>query len=40
MIARLLRSEDLEPAEKAMYDKAAKYRDFRRMLERKRASMP
>ncbi len=36
MVARLLRSEDLEPKEKAMYDKAAKYRDFRRMLEKEK----
>ncbi|MCX6569058.1 MAG: Gfo/Idh/MocA family oxidoreductase, partial [Candidatus Aminicenantes bacterium] len=36
MVANLLRSEDLEPAEKAMYDKAAKYRDFRRMLEKEK----
>jgi predicted dehydrogenase len=37
MIARLLRNEDLEPAEKVMYEKAAKYRDFRRMLEKEKA---
>jgi len=36
MVARLLRSEDLEPKEKAMYEKAAKYRDFRRMLEKEK----
>ena len=36
MIAKLLRSEDLEPAERAMYEKAAKYRDFRRMLEKEK----
>ena len=36
MIVRLLRSEELEPAEKAMYEKAAKYRDFRRMLEKEK----
>ncbi len=36
MVANLLRSEDLEPAEKAMYEKAAKYRDFRRMLEKEK----
>jgi len=35
-VARLLRRDDLEPAERAMYDKAAKYRDFRRMLEREK----
>jgi len=34
MVARLLRNDDLEPAEKAMYEKAAKFRDFRRMLEK------
>jgi len=36
MVANLLRSEDLESAEKAMYEKAAKYRDFRRMLEKEK----
>ncbi len=36
MVANLLRSEDLEPSEKAMYEKAAKYRDFRRMLEKEK----
>ncbi len=36
MIAKLLRSEELEPAERAMYEKAAKYRDFRRMLEKEK----
>jgi predicted dehydrogenase len=36
-MARLLRREDLEPNEKAMYEKAAKYRDFRRMLEKEKA---
>jgi len=35
-MARLLRRDDLEPNEKAMYDKAAKYRDFRRMLEKEK----
>ncbi|MCK7518570.1 MAG: hypothetical protein MZV64_13045 [Ignavibacteriales bacterium] len=35
-VARLLRRDDLEPNEKAMYDKAAKYRDFRRMLEKEK----
>jgi len=35
-MARLLRNEELEPAEKAMYEKAAKYRDFRRMLEKEK----
>ncbi len=35
-MARLLRSDELEPNEKAMYDKAAKYRDFRRMLEKEK----
>jgi len=36
MVAQLLHSEDLEPKEKAMYEKAAKYRDFRRMLEKEK----
>lgn len=36
MMANLLRSDRLEPEEKAMYEKAAKYRDFRRMLEREK----
>ena len=36
MVANLLRLEDLEPKEKAMYEKAAKYRDFRRMLEKEK----
>ena len=36
MMARLLNSDQLEPNEKAMYDKAAKYRDFRRMLEKEK----
>ena len=36
MVANLIRSEDLEPAEKAMYEKVAKYRDFRRMLEKEK----
>jgi predicted dehydrogenase len=35
-MARLLRSDRLEPAEKAMYEKAAKYRDFRRLLEKEK----
>ncbi|MCX6572737.1 MAG: Gfo/Idh/MocA family oxidoreductase, partial [Candidatus Aminicenantes bacterium] len=35
-MAKLLRSDELEPKEKAMYDKAAKYRDFRRMLEKEK----
>ncbi len=35
-MANLLRSDELEPNEKAMYDKAAKYRDFRRMLEKEK----
>ena len=35
-MARLLRNEELEPAEKAMYEKAAKYRDLRRMLEKEK----
>jgi hypothetical protein len=35
-VARLLRHDELEPNEKAMYDKAAKYRDFRRMLEKEK----
>jgi predicted dehydrogenase len=36
MMARLLRSDELEPKEKAMYEKAAKHRDFRRMLEKEK----
>jgi predicted dehydrogenase len=36
MVANLIRSADLEPAEKAMYEKATKYRDFRRMLEKEK----
>jgi len=36
MVAKLLRSEELEPKEKAMYEKAVKYRDFRRMLEKEK----
>ena len=36
MVANLLRSDRLEPNEKAMYEKAAKYRDFRRMLEKEK----
>jgi len=36
MMADLLRSERLEPGEKAMYEKAAKYRDFRRLLEKEK----
>ncbi len=35
-MAKLLRSDELEPKEKAMYEKAAKYRDFRRMLEKEK----
>jgi predicted dehydrogenase len=35
-MAKLLRHDELEPNEKAMYDKAAKYRDFRRMLEKEK----
>jgi predicted dehydrogenase len=35
-VARLVGSDRLEPNEKAMYDKAAKYRDFRRMLEKEK----
>jgi predicted dehydrogenase len=35
-VARLLRHDELEPNEKAMYEKAAKYRDFRRMLEKEK----
>jgi predicted dehydrogenase len=35
-MARLLRNEELEPAEKAMYEKAAKYRDWRRMFEKEK----
>jgi len=36
MMARLLRSDEVEPKEKAMYEKAAKYRDFRRLLEKEK----
>jgi predicted dehydrogenase len=36
MVAKLLRSDEVEPKEKAMYEKAAKYRDFRRMLEKEK----
>ena len=36
MISQLIRNEEVEPAEKAMYEKAAKYRDFRRMLEKEK----
>ena len=36
-IFRLLRSDELEPGEKDKYEKAAKYRDFRRMLEKEKA---
>ncbi|MEN6311396.1 MAG: Gfo/Idh/MocA family oxidoreductase [Acidobacteriota bacterium] len=35
-IANLFRVEDIEPKEKIMYEKAAKYRDFRRMLEKEK----
>jgi predicted dehydrogenase len=35
-MAKLLRSDELEPKEKAMYDKAAKYRDFRRLFEKEK----
>ena len=35
-MADLLRSDRLEPDEKAMYEKAAKYRDFRRLFEREK----
>lgn len=35
-MAKLLRRDDLEPNEKVLYDKAAKYRDFRRMLEKEK----
>jgi predicted dehydrogenase len=35
-VAKLLRSDELEPKEKAMYEKAVKYRDFRRMLEKEK----
>lgn len=35
-VAKLVGSDRLEPNEKAMYDKAAKYRDFRRMLEKEK----
>lgn len=36
MVVNLIRSERLDPNEKAMYEKAAKYRDFRRMLEKEK----
>lgn len=36
MTANLIRSDQLEPNEKVMYEKAAKYRDFRRMLEKEK----
>ena len=36
MMADLIRSERLEPDEKARYEKAAKYRDFRRLLEKEK----
>ena len=39
-MAKLLRSDELEPKEKAMYEKAVKYRDWRRLLEKERASTP
>ena len=35
-MAKLLRSDELEPKEKAMYEKAAKYRDFRKMLDKEK----
>lgn len=35
-MAKLLNSDRLEPEEKAMYEKAAKYRDFRRLLEKEK----
>jgi predicted dehydrogenase len=35
-VAKLLRSDELEPKEKAMYEKAAKYRDFRRLLDKEK----
>src|SRR5512135_2216062 len=35
-MAKLLRSDELEPKEKAMYEKAAKYRDWRRLLEKEK----
>ena len=35
-MANLLRSERLEPDEKAMYERAAKYRDFRRLFEKEK----
>src|SRR5512136_1321351 len=37
MMAKLLRSDELEPNERIMYEKAAKYRDFRRMLEKEKS---
>ena len=36
MIFNLIRSDRVEPAEKAMYEKAAKYNDWRRMLEKEK----
>lgn len=35
-IAKLLNYDQLEPQEKTMYEKAAKYRDFRRMFEKEK----
>ncbi|MFO7733083.1 MAG: Gfo/Idh/MocA family oxidoreductase [Candidatus Aminicenantes bacterium] len=35
-MANLLRSDRLEPGEKTMYEKAAKYRDFRRLFEKEK----
>ena len=35
-MAKLLNSDRLEPEEKVMYEKAAKYRDFRRLLEKEK----
>ncbi len=36
MIFNLIRSDEVEPKERAMYEKAAKYHDFRRMLEKEK----
>lgn len=36
MMAKLLQSDRLEPQERAMYEKAAKYRDFRRLLDKEK----
>jgi predicted dehydrogenase len=36
MVAKLLRSDEVEPKEKAMYEKAAKYHDWRRLLDKEK----